>query len=84
MTAKKLFYVALVIPFISLVLVVDSKIIFGVENSYKYAKQLERFQRSAFHQFKSGLQQTFDELEQKSDTPVFQRCKFSRQPIIQC
>ncbi|MDE1889892.1 MAG: tetratricopeptide repeat protein [Planctomycetota bacterium] len=67
MTAKKLFYVALVIPFISLVLAVDSKIIFGVENSYKYAKQLERFQRSAFHQFKSGLQQTFDELEQKSD-----------------
>ncbi|HHT9129605.1 MAG TPA: tetratricopeptide repeat protein, partial [Candidatus Brocadiaceae bacterium] len=67
MAARKLFYVALVIPFISLALAVDSKKIFGVENSYKYAKQLERFQRSAFHQFKGGLQQTFDELEQKSD-----------------
>lgn len=39
----------------------------GEENSYKYLKQKERFKRSSFSQFRTGLRHTIDGLEQKSD-----------------
>ena len=60
-------YVVLVIPLISLASVAYIKTAHGVENPYKYAKQDERFQKSAMHQFQTGLSQTFNGLEQKSD-----------------
>ena len=68
MTMKKCNkYVVLVIPLISLASFAYLKTAHGVENPYKYAKQDERFQKSAMHQFHTGLSQTINGLEQKSD-----------------
>lgn len=68
MTLKKCNkYVVLVIPLISLASVAYIKTAHGIENPYKYAKQDERFQKSAMHQFHTGLSQTINGLEQKSD-----------------
>ena len=60
-------YVALIVPLISLASVAYLKTAHGVENPYKYAKQDERFQKSAMHRFRTGLSQTINGLEQKSD-----------------
>lgn len=63
----KLKYIELLIFFILLILTVDSKIVHGVENLYKYTKHEERFRKSSFNKFHSGLSHTIGGLEEKSD-----------------
>lgn len=63
----KLKYIKLLIFFVLLILTVDSKIVYGVENLYKYTKHEERFRKSSFSKFHNGLSHTIGGLEEKSD-----------------
>lgn len=59
--------VRLFIFFVLLLLIADSSMVYGVENSYKYIRQEERFKKSSFSKFQNGLSQTINGLEQKTD-----------------
>lgn len=63
----KLKSIELLIFLVLLLLTVNSKMVYGVENSYKYMKHEERFRKSSFSKFQNGLSQTIVGLEQKSD-----------------
>lgn len=69
MTGKvmKLKYIEIVVLLALLITATNGKIALSEENSYKYAKQSERFKSSAFTQFRSGFSRTIGGLEQKSD-----------------
>lgn len=63
----KLNHVKIVLFLVFLITAIHDKIALSEENSYRYAKQSERFNSSEFTQFRSGLSQTIGRLEQKSD-----------------
>ena len=44
-----------------------NKTVFGVDNAYKYQKHEERFQQSSFNKFKTQLDTTVNDLEQKTE-----------------
>lgn len=70
MTMRKLLRfksVRLFIFFVSLLLIADSRMVYGAENSYKYMRYEERFRKSSFSKFQNGLSQTISGLEQRSD-----------------
>jgi tetratricopeptide (TPR) repeat protein len=69
MIMQKTLKVIIIVPLISLIalIVIGYKTTFGWENSYKSEKQERRFQDSSLTQFKITLDNTFTDLEQKTD-----------------
>lgn len=69
MIMQKTLKVITIVPLISLIalIVIGYKTTLGWENSYKHEKQERRFQDSSLTQFKTTLDSTFTDLEQKTD-----------------
>lgn len=64
---RKFHCVAFLVFFVVVTQIPASKPGLGEENPYKHSKQMERFKKSSFFRFQTGLHHTIDELEEKSD-----------------